>query len=119
MAASPGERLRILRELLCLTLEELATASGVKQSWISQVETSARDATDGGRRAIALATDTPLRFFEVRPSAVPLDSLRFRKTSSASKVMTRRVHAFKAVDRQFRANHPRRLSRSTAPAGSW
>lgn len=94
LAASPGERLRTLRDLLGLTQEELATASGVKQSWISQVETSARDATGNGLRAIALATGTPLRFFEVRPSTVPLDSLRFRKTSSASKVMTRRVHAF-------------------------
>jgi len=94
LAASPGERLRTLRDLLGLTQDELATASGVKQSWISQVETSARDATDSGLRAIALATDTPLRFFRVQPSTVPLDSLRFRKTSSASKVMTRRVHAF-------------------------
>lgn len=94
LAASPGERLRTLRDLLGLTQEELATAAGVKQSWISQVETSARDATDSGLRAIALATDTPLRFFGVQPLTVPLDSLRFRRISSASKVMTRRVHAF-------------------------
>ncbi len=94
LEASPGERLRTLRDLLGLTQEQLAAASGVTQSWISQVETSAREANEGGLRAIATATDTPLRFFEVAPSTVPLDSLRFRKLSSASKVMTRRVHAF-------------------------
>jgi Zn-dependent peptidase ImmA (M78 family) len=58
------------------------------------VETSAREATQEGLRSIATATGTPLRFFEVQPTTVPLDSLRFRKLSSASKVMTRRVHAF-------------------------
>lgn len=94
LAASPGERLRTLRDLLGLTQEQLAAASGVKQSWISQVETSAREATKEGLRAIATATDTPLRFFEIQPTTVPLDSLRFRKLASASKVMTRRVHAF-------------------------
>lgn len=94
LAASPGERLRTLRDLLGLTQAELAAVAGVPQSWISQVETAARDATADGLRAIADATDTPLRFFEVQPSTVPLDSLRFRKMASASKIMTRRVHAF-------------------------
>ncbi|MGI9000773.1 MAG: helix-turn-helix domain-containing protein [Pseudonocardia sp.] len=94
LAASPGERLRTLRDLLGLTQEQLAAASGVAQSWISQVETAARDATEDGLRAIATATDTPLRFFAVQPATMPLDSLRFRKTSTASKIMTRRVHAF-------------------------
>jgi Zn-dependent peptidase ImmA (M78 family)/transcriptional regulator with XRE-family HTH domain len=94
LAASPGERLRTLRDLLGMTQEQLAATSGVPQSWISQVETAARDATADGLSAIAEATETPLRFFEVQPSTVPLDSLRFRKMASASKIMTRRVHAF-------------------------
>lgn len=94
LAVSPGERLRTLRDLLGLTQEQLAKMSGVKQSWISQVETSTRDATDEGLRAIAEATDTPFAFFSVQPSTVPLDSLRFRKRASASAVMTRRVHTF-------------------------
>jgi Zn-dependent peptidase ImmA (M78 family)/transcriptional regulator with XRE-family HTH domain len=94
LAASPGERLRTLRDLLGLTQEQLAEASGVPQSWISQVETAAREATEGPLRAIAAATDTPMRFFEVQPTTVPLDSLRFRKLASASKIKTRRVHAF-------------------------
>ncbi|GAB3474095.1 helix-turn-helix domain-containing protein [Amycolatopsis cihanbeyliensis] len=96
LAASPGERLRTLRDLLGLTQEQLEKMSGVKQSWISQVETAARDATEDGLRAIAEATDTPLAFFSVQPSTVPLDSLRFRKRASASKVLTRRVHTFYA-----------------------
>lgn len=94
LAASPGERLRVLRDLLGLTQEALAAIAGLPQSWISQVETATRDATEEGLRAIATATDTPLRFFEAQPSTVPLDSLRFRKLASSSKVMTRRVHAF-------------------------
>lgn len=94
LAASAGERLRTLRDLLGLTQEQLARMSGVKQSWISQVETATRDATDDGLHAIAEATDTPLAFFSVQPSTVPLDSLRFRKRASASKIMTRRVHTF-------------------------
>lgn len=94
LEASPGERLRTLRDLLGLTQEQLAKAAGIPQSWISQVETAARDATPDPLRAIAEATDTPPRFFEVQPSTVPLDSLRYRKLASASKIMTRRVHAF-------------------------
>lgn len=94
LAASPGERLKTLRDLLGLTQEALASAAGLPQSWISQVETATRDATEEGLRAVAAATDTPLRFFQVQPSTVPLDSLRFRKLASASRVMTRRVHAF-------------------------
>lgn len=94
LAAAPGERLRTLRELLGLTQAELADASGVAQSWISQVETASREATEDGLRAIARATDTPLGFFDVQPRVVPLDSLRFRKNLTASKTRTKRVHAF-------------------------
>lgn len=94
LAPAPGERLRTLRDLLGLTQEQLARASGVSQSWISQVETSMREATDDGLRAIAEATGTPMSFFQVRPSTVPLDSLRFRKLATASRVLTRRVHTF-------------------------
>lgn len=94
LAASPGERLRTLRDLLGLTQAELAEQAGLPQSWISQVETETRVATDDGLRAVAAATDTPMGFFSVQPSSVPLDSLRFRKMASASKIMTRRVHAF-------------------------
>jgi Zn-dependent peptidase ImmA (M78 family) len=44
--------------------------------------------------SIASATGTPFSFFFVQPSTVPLDSLRFRKLASASKITTRRIHAF-------------------------
>jgi Zn-dependent peptidase ImmA (M78 family) len=43
---------------------------------------------------IAEATGTPLKFFYVQSSTIPLDSLRFRKLASASKITTRRIHAF-------------------------
>lgn len=94
LAASPGERLRTLRDLLGLTQAQLAEQAGLPQSWISQVETASRDATDDGLKAVAHATDTPITFFYTQPREVPLDSLRFRKLASASKIMTRRVHTF-------------------------
>ncbi|MFE2869359.1 XRE family transcriptional regulator [Embleya sp. NPDC059259] len=94
LAASPGERLRTLRELLGLTQKQLEEMSGVSQAWISNVETGTREANDETLRIIASATDTPEGFFYVQESAIPLDSLRFRKQASASKSDTRRVHTF-------------------------
>lgn len=94
LAAAPGERLRTLRELLGMTQSQLSKVSGVSQAWISSAETGAREATIDGIRAIATATGTPYTFFEVQPSSVPLDSLRFRKSASASRVVTKRIHAF-------------------------
>ncbi|MET7560551.1 XRE family transcriptional regulator [Streptomyces sp. NPDC005479] len=94
LEASPGERLRTLRDLLGLTGTSLAELSGVSPSWISQVETGAREPSDDRLRKIAEATDTPPGFFYVQPATVPLDSLRFRKMASASRTVTRRVSAF-------------------------
>lgn len=94
LAESPGERLRTLRELLGLTQKQLAAMSGVAQSWVSQAETGEREASEDGLEAVAAATATPMKFFFVRPSTVPLDSLRFRKLASASKKTTKRIHAF-------------------------
>ncbi|MGX1223125.1 ImmA/IrrE family metallo-endopeptidase [Streptomyces ambofaciens] len=94
LEASPGERLRTLRDLLGLTGSDLNRMTGVSQSWISQVETNAREPSEDRLRLIAEATDTPLSFFFVKPSSVPLDSLRFRKMASASRTLTRRISAF-------------------------
>jgi Zn-dependent peptidase ImmA (M78 family)/transcriptional regulator with XRE-family HTH domain len=94
LAASPGERVRTLRELLGLTQMRLANIAGVKQSWLSDVETGSREVTISELSPVAKATGTPLTFFSVRPAAIPLDSLRFRKLASASKITTRRIHAF-------------------------
>lgn len=92
--ASPAERLRTLREMLGLTQGEMAAMSSISPSWISNVETGARDATEEGLQAIAAGTGTPMSFFYAAPSTVPLDSLRFRKMASASRTVTRRVQAF-------------------------
>lgn len=113
LAASPGERVRTLRELLGLTQVRLAEMAGIKQSWLSEVETGNRDVTAEELVPVAEATGTPLTFFSVRPSAIPLDSLRFRKLASASKITTRRIHAFYgesyrvADDLLTTANYPR------------
>lgn len=96
LEASVGERLRALRALLGLTQTELARMSGVKQSWISDVERADADPDEGRLREIAKVTGTPFQFFKVSPSTVPLDSLRFRKLASTSKTATKRVHAFYA-----------------------
>jgi Zn-dependent peptidase ImmA (M78 family) len=94
LEASPGERLRTLRDLLGLTGADLTRLTGITQSWISQVETGAREPAEDRLRLIAEATDTPMSFFYVKPSSVPLDSLRFRKMASASRTVTRRVSTF-------------------------
>ncbi|MFI6213358.1 helix-turn-helix domain-containing protein [Nocardia brasiliensis] len=92
LAASPGERIRALRELFGFTQKQLAEMTGLKQSWLSDVENQFRDVTDAELELIATASGTPLSFFRVESSAIPLDSLRFRKLSGASKTMTRRIH---------------------------
>ena len=94
LGASPGERLRTLRELLGLTGAALSDMSGMSKSWISQVETKAREATEEGLRAVAEGTGTPMSFFYARPSTIPRDSLHFRKLASASRTVTKRVQAF-------------------------
>jgi Zn-dependent peptidase ImmA (M78 family) len=94
LPTAPGERVRTLRELLGLTQIRLAEIAGVSQSWLSDVETGSREIDLRGLSLIADATGTPLKFFQVQSSAVPLDSLRFRKLASASKITTRRIHAF-------------------------
>lgn len=94
LATAPGERVRTLRELLGLTQVRLAEIASVSQSWLSEVETGSRDVEPDQLRSIAVATGTPMKFFFVQLSTVPLDSLRFRKLASASKVTTRRIHAF-------------------------
>lgn len=94
LGASPGERLRTLRELLGLTGGALSDLCGVSQSWISQVETKAREASEEGLRAVADGTGTPMSFFYARPSTIPRDSLHFRKQASASRTVTKRVQAF-------------------------
>lgn len=93
LAAAPGERLKTLRDILGLTQSQLAEVSGVSQPWISEVETSSREATQDKLEQIASATGTPVSFFMVRPASVPLDTLRFRKSAAARKATTRRVHA--------------------------
>ncbi|MEU5441000.1 helix-turn-helix domain-containing protein [Streptomyces griseofuscus] len=94
LEASPGERLRTLRDLLGLTGADLNRLTKISQSWISQVETGAREPAEDRLRVIAEATDTPMSFFYARPSSVPLDSLRFRKMATASRTVTRRISAF-------------------------
>jgi Zn-dependent peptidase ImmA (M78 family)/transcriptional regulator with XRE-family HTH domain len=94
LAAAPGERVRTLRELLGLTQVRLAQIANVSQSWLSDVETGNKDASFDQLSPIATATGTPISFFSVQPSTIPRDSLHFRKLVSASKITTRRIHAF-------------------------
>lgn len=94
LEAAPGERLRTLRELLGVTQTELAKQCSISQGWISQVENGTKDPARDTLETIAAVTGTPVGFFDVAPTDVPLDSLRFRKLASASPVTTRRIHAF-------------------------
>lgn len=89
--AFAGERVRSARLLFGLTQHDLARAGGVSQSLISYVEKGQKEATDDLLDSIAHALSTPRSFFDVIPEAIPLDSLRFRKNSTASQRDTRRA----------------------------
>lgn len=88
-----GERIRALRHLLAITQEELAHASGVAQSTISEIERARFAASDEIIDAIARATNTPRRFFDVMPPDVPLGTLRFRKYATARRGEAKQVKA--------------------------
>lgn len=88
-----GERIRSLRHLLGLTQEELAKASGLAQSTISEIERDRLAASDDILEAISVSTGTPRTFFDVMPPDVPLGTLRFRKYASARRGETKRVKA--------------------------
>lgn len=79
---------------------DLAQAAGISQSLISQMENGLREASQEVIEAIAHATATPSRFFEVEPPDVPIGSLRFRKLSSARQGDTKRVKVL--FDEAFR-----------------
>lgn len=91
---SAAERIRTLREMNAWTQSDLADASGVSQSLLSQIEQLRRDATVETLEAIARATDMPMSFFEVMPSEIPADSLHFRKNKTAPIKLTTQVKAF-------------------------
>lgn len=67
-----------------LTQGELATAAGVSQPLISQIQKGTKAVTDDVLKRIAEATGTPLSFFEVDPTDLPTDTLLFRKRASAT-----------------------------------
>lgn len=76
-----------------LTQGELAAAAGVSQPLISQIQKGLRAVTPEVLERIALATGTPLSFFDVDPADLPTDTLLFRKKASASLKEVGRVEA--------------------------
>jgi Zn-dependent peptidase ImmA (M78 family)/transcriptional regulator with XRE-family HTH domain len=90
-AAFSAERIRTVRALFGLTQKELAHEAGVSQSLLSNVELGKTEVTEDLLQAVARATATPRSFFDVVPSHLPLDSLRFRKYSTASAKDTARA----------------------------
>lgn len=85
-----GERIRSIRTLLDISQKELADATQVSQSLISQVENGAKEATDELLASVADATATPKSFFYVAPPDVPMGTLRFRKRASARTAETKK-----------------------------
>lgn len=99
-AAFWGERIVAARKLYGLTQTSLASIAEVSQTAISHVERGARDATEELVTSIATALGLPRRFFDVIPAENPLDSLRFRKNSTASRTDNERAQVlFKEVYR--------------------
>lgn len=87
-----ADRIKAARELLGLSQGELASAAGLSQGLISQVERGQKAATEETLRAVAESTGLPWKFFtkELRPTTG--DSLRFRKYQTASAKDTARAH---------------------------
>ena len=76
-----------------LTQGELASAAGVSQPLISQMQKGTKPVSDDVLRRIAEATGTPLSFFDVDPTDLPTDTLLFRKRASATVKEVGRVEA--------------------------
>jgi transcriptional regulator with XRE-family HTH domain len=68
--------------------------SGVSQSMLSQVEKLRRDPSPETIEKLAVATETPLSFFDVPASNIPDDSLHFRKNKTAPVKLTAQVKAY-------------------------
>jgi Zn-dependent peptidase ImmA (M78 family)/transcriptional regulator with XRE-family HTH domain len=88
-----GERVRTGRDIFGYSQVDLARAAGLSQALISHVESGRRIATSQFIDAVAAALDMPPGFFTLTPQEIPLDSLRFRKQATASKVTTARARA--------------------------
>lgn len=86
-----GERIRAVRQLLGISQVELAAATEISQSMISQVENGVKEAGSELLDSIARATATPRSFFDVVPPDLPLGTLRFRKMSTAKVGESKRV----------------------------
>ena len=88
-----GDRVRLARDYLGMTQQELANAAGVTQSAISQIEKGGPVA-DGTLRSVSEATGYTVEFF--RRGALP-DlpelSLRYRKRATSRRSDDRRVRA--------------------------
>lgn len=90
-AAWAGERIRTVRQLLDISQDDLARASGVSQSLISSIEAGTRKPSDDLLDAVAHATATPRSFFDVAALDLPPGTLRFRKLAGARATDTRRA----------------------------
>ena len=88
-----GDRVRLARDYLGITQQELANAADVTQSAISQIETGG-PAADGTLRAVSRATGYTVEFFQrgALPD-LPELSLRYRKRATSRRGDDRRVRA--------------------------
>ncbi|MYF83254.1 MAG: ImmA/IrrE family metallo-endopeptidase [Acidimicrobiia bacterium] len=88
-----GERIRLVREYLALTQQQLADVAGVSQGAISKAERGGPVA-DKTVHAIAVATDYNVSFFKRGPLPdVPEVSLRFRKHATSLRRDDKRFRA--------------------------
>jgi Zn-dependent peptidase ImmA (M78 family)/DNA-binding XRE family transcriptional regulator len=111
-----GVRIRQVRELLCLTQDDLARSTEVSQGWVAQVESGQRQPTETWVTALSTATGFPAGFFRRNPDdSFPLGSLLFRAQAAMTQSERKIAHrsgqigfdAFDLLVRRFPAVPPR------------
>jgi len=91
LAPFSGDRIRAARMLHGISQTDLATAIGLSQGAISQIEAGMLTADVQVMGKVADATGDPLSFFRAVPIDLPPVTLRFRKQSKAKERDTNRV----------------------------
>lgn len=86
-----GARLEALRDLKGLTQQELATAAGVSQGFLSRVQNGTRPLPRSMALELCAAYLLPLTFFQVAESETVTGQFTFRKKARASARDERRV----------------------------
>ena len=95
MGAIPRpERILAVRDLLGLSLQDLAASAGFSQSYFSEIASSKRPFSMAHAEQIADATGFPTEFFLVVAPQLESNSLQFRKLKTSKVTTTRKASQY-------------------------